>query len=180
MFKNPFSFKGRIRRSELFLSIIIIGIVYVLLAVILLITGNFIIPIILSPLIIWFLAAQSAKRCHDRGNPGWFQVIPFYFLWMFFGDSDIGVNAYGLNPKGIKSEYDEIAVDLEKKLSGKHYIETPASDLNISPELYQKELKDHIHTILTETTWKLKNGLITQSEYDEIVADLKRNLSGEQ
>ena len=25
----------------------------------------------------WFIWAQGAKRCHDRGNSGWFQIIPF-------------------------------------------------------------------------------------------------------
>lgn len=26
----------------------------------------------------WFIWAQGAKRCHDRGNSGWYQIIPFY------------------------------------------------------------------------------------------------------
>ena len=49
----------------------------------------------------YFLIAQGAKRCHDRGNTGWYQLIPFYGLWMLFGDGDIGTNNYGANPKGI-------------------------------------------------------------------------------
>lgn len=49
----------------------------------------------------WFMFAQGAKRCHDRGNSGWFQLIPFYSLWMLFGDSEPGTNEYGPNPKGI-------------------------------------------------------------------------------
>ena len=49
----------------------------------------------------WFTWAQGAKRCHDRGNSGWFQIIPFYGLWMLFGDGEIGDNEYGSNPKGL-------------------------------------------------------------------------------
>ena len=47
----------------------------------------------------WFLWAQGAKRCHDRGNSGWYQIIPFYFFVMLFGRSEEGVNDYGTNPK---------------------------------------------------------------------------------
>lgn len=66
----------------------------------------FIIPIY------WFILAQGAKRCHDRGNSGWFQLIPFYGLWMLFGDSYFGNNKYGENPKGIgnQSEIDQIGI----------------------------------------------------------------------
>lgn len=48
----------------------------------------------------WFMWAQGAKRCHDRGNSGWYQLIPFYGLWMLFGDGDECENDYGFAPKG--------------------------------------------------------------------------------
>ena len=48
----------------------------------------------------WFMWAQGAKRCHDRGNSGWYQLIPFYGLWMLFGDVDECENDYGFDPKG--------------------------------------------------------------------------------
>lgn len=51
--------------------------------------------------LLWFALAQGAKRCHDRGNSGFFQVIPFYGLWMLFADGNIGANEYGYNPKGL-------------------------------------------------------------------------------
>ena len=47
----------------------------------------------------WFGLAQGTKRCHDRGNPGIFMIIPFYGLWMLFADSEPGTNEYGPNPK---------------------------------------------------------------------------------
>lgn len=50
---------------------------------------------------LWFILAQGCKRCHDRNNSGWYQIIPFYVLWMLFADGDVGENDYGPNPKGI-------------------------------------------------------------------------------
>ncbi|WP_304343695.1 DUF805 domain-containing protein [Chryseobacterium koreense] len=116
MFKNPFSFDGRIRRTEFGISYII----YIAFAVITQLVagaaeGNnnpAIIIVLLAAYIalLWFLLAQGAKRCHDRGNSGWFQLIPFYSLWMLFGDSEVGENEFGPNPKGIGngSEISEI------------------------------------------------------------------------
>ena len=65
--------------------------------------------------IFWIMLAQGAKRCHDRGNSGWFQLIPFYAFWMLFADSDFGNNKYGPNPKGIGNvdEVDEIGSYLQ-------------------------------------------------------------------
>ena len=47
----------------------------------------------------WFLFAQGAKRCHDRNGSGWWQIVPFYGLWMIFADGTEGPNEYGPNPK---------------------------------------------------------------------------------
>jgi uncharacterized membrane protein YhaH (DUF805 family) len=98
MFKNPFSFEGRIRRSEYGISVIIYSICYSVVSLIALESVGFFL-VALIPLV-WFLTAQAAKRCHDRGNSGWWQLIPLYGLWLLFGDSDAGTNEYGENPKG--------------------------------------------------------------------------------
>lgn len=97
MFKKPFSFDGRIRRTEYGISIIIYLILY---TAIIEITkkdnpemGLAIIPML------WFLWAQGAKRCHDMDKSGWFQIIPFYVLWMLFFEGDSFFNRYGGNPK---------------------------------------------------------------------------------
>ena len=105
MFKAPFSFDGRIRRTEYGLSYLI----YLVFSV----PFNFyfqtneqpsggvtIVFFLLLIPFLWFLIAQGAKRCHDRGNSGWFQLIPLYGLWMLFADSDHGPNEYGPNTKG--------------------------------------------------------------------------------
>ena len=111
MFKKPFSFDGRIRRTEYGLSYLLYIIFIVIISFIpqkgsmlSIFLVLFIIPLI------WLLLAQGAKRCHDRGNTGWYQLIPFYGFWMLFANSDNGENQYGPNPKGIGNidEVDEI------------------------------------------------------------------------
>ncbi|MDN3655399.1 DUF805 domain-containing protein [Ferruginibacter paludis] len=111
MFKAPFSFEGRIRRTEYGLTYLIY--VAASVAITLLTEGGSETAKFLLlgyvPLL-WLLWAQGSKRCHDRGNKGWYQLIPFYAFWMLFADGDVGANEYGLNPKGIGNvdEIDEI------------------------------------------------------------------------
>jgi len=54
--------------------------------------------VMLIPML-WFLWAQGAKRCHDIGRSGWFQLIPFFGLVMLFSNGHSGRNEYGPNPK---------------------------------------------------------------------------------
>lgn len=104
MFKNPFSFKGRIRRTEYGISYIIMYAVAIIIGLFagFLELGEGAIYILLLPAY-WFMFAQGTKRCHDRGNNGWYQIIPFYGFWMLFADSDYGKNKYGPNPKRISN-----------------------------------------------------------------------------
>ncbi|MCM1296186.1 MAG: DUF805 domain-containing protein [Muribaculaceae bacterium] len=101
MFSHPFSFSGRIRRLEYFMSGILAYVYALLIGFLVGASGGnegamylFLIPAY------WFIWAQGAKRCHDRGNSGWYQLIPFYGLWMLFGDGDEFENEYGPDPKG--------------------------------------------------------------------------------
>jgi len=106
MFKNPFSFDGRIRRTEFGVSLIIYAVAYAIVAGIGASAGRDggagIVFIFFIPML-WFLWAQGAKRCHDVGNSGWWQLIPFYVFWLLFQDGQAGSNQYGENPKGIQS-----------------------------------------------------------------------------
>lgn len=103
MFDSPFSFEGRIRRTEYGISILIASFIYMIALAIIGEAGDgapIIALIIIIPLMI-FIWAQAAKRCHDLGNSGWFQLIPFYGLWLLFAEGKPGSNMYGDNPKGI-------------------------------------------------------------------------------
>lgn len=102
MFKDVLSFNGRIRRTEYAITYIIVLVVEVSLDLLINTDGYFESLLKLAFLIpiLWFSLAQGSKRCHDRGNSGLYQLIPFYILWMLFGDSDYGRNRYGTNPKG--------------------------------------------------------------------------------
>lgn len=87
MFSSPFSFKGRIRRTEYGLSLIIAVIVSI-------ITLGFGVVLTFP-----FMLAQGAKRCHDLNNSGWYQLIPFYGLLLLFVEGDKSPNRYGDSPK---------------------------------------------------------------------------------
>lgn len=111
MFKNILNYKGRIRRLEYGISYLI----YLLIAYSDIFFIQFYDQSIPDVIFysLWITAAvliiiQGAKRCHDRGNSGWYQLIPFYQLWMLFGDGEEGQNEYGSNPKGIGNDKDEI------------------------------------------------------------------------
>lgn len=111
MFSAPFSFKGRIRRLEYCLSRIIAKVLLCLVSVLLMTVQElldlksseffawFMLLITCIPYL-WFLWAQGVKRCHDRGNSGWYMFVPFYLLWMCLGDGEEYENDYGPDPKG--------------------------------------------------------------------------------
>jgi uncharacterized membrane protein YhaH (DUF805 family) len=99
MFKNPFSFNGRIRRTEFGLSFIIYIIIYIMILSSVDKSRETSSTFLIFIPLIWFLWAQGAKRCHDLNRSGWWQIIPFYFLWLIFQDGDMWPNQYGYNPK---------------------------------------------------------------------------------
>lgn len=100
MFKNPFSFEGRIRRTEFGISSLIS---LIPLALIDTVGVKFPALFIFYLPIYWFLLAQGAKRCHDTNRSGWFQLIPFFVFWLIFEEGNAHSNEYGPNPKDSNS-----------------------------------------------------------------------------
>lgn len=100
MFKKIFSFEGRIRRTEYGLSMLGYVTFSQLIEASMVNMGEGVLLLLLLYIpMLWFLWAQGAKRCHDRGNSGWYQLIPFYGFWMIFAEGEKGPNEYGLDPK---------------------------------------------------------------------------------
>lgn len=105
MFRNPFSFYGRIRRTEYGITFIIYWVCYVIIR--LLMREGYQVALLGLVPMLWFLWAQASKRCHDIGNSGWYQLIPFYFFWLLFQRGDRGENDYGDDPKQDTTITDE-------------------------------------------------------------------------
>lgn len=91
MFRHPFSFKGRIHRTEYWISFAI----YFFTAIFIAAIQEVPLDLLQIPLI-WFILAQGCKRCHDYGDSGWWQIIfPLGFWWMMFLNGDFYKNEYG-------------------------------------------------------------------------------------
>ncbi len=97
--KHYFSFNGRIGRKEYFLSYLAVQIISMFFTAI---PGDdafavimFLLMLVSIVPILWFIYAQGAKRCHDMGFSGWFQLIPLFVIVMFFMRGEDKINQYG-------------------------------------------------------------------------------------
>ena len=98
MFKSPFSFYGRICKTEYGISFILYALAAIMITLIAEAgEGPQIIFIFYLPLL-WLFPALAAKRCHDTGCSGWYQLIPFYIVYLLFIDGMDGDNRYGQDP----------------------------------------------------------------------------------
>lgn len=100
MIQKLFSFEGRIRRLEYGIGNIVLGVLYLLVSSIAKSDSDLRgITAFLSIPIIWIGFSQGSKRAHDIDDSGWWQLIPFYGLWLLFKPGTVGPNKYGDDPK---------------------------------------------------------------------------------
>lgn len=106
--KQYVNFNGRARRQEYWMYYLFYMIFYVVLAVIDGVLGlGFLAPLFTLALLLPTISV-AARRLHDTGRSGWWQLIALipligllvliYFLVL---DSTPGENQYGPNPKGL-------------------------------------------------------------------------------
>ncbi|MBQ5925806.1 MAG: DUF805 domain-containing protein, partial [Paludibacteraceae bacterium] len=55
----------------------------------------------------WFFFAQGAKRCHDRGNSGWYILIPLYWIWLMIVGTDRDGGDMSIKEREGKSDYQD-------------------------------------------------------------------------
>jgi len=110
MFKSPYSFTGRIRRTEFGITLLIQIIYYIVINAVILSNYSaqvvpalgdlFIYLVALSPVLL-LTVAQGAKRCHDTGISGWFQLIPGFYVYLLIKAGEKGNNQYGEDPQNF-------------------------------------------------------------------------------
>lgn len=129
MFKNAFSFNGRIKRTEYAISFIIYIIVYVFVRIMIKGADPHPAYAILFIPSVWLLWAQGAKRCHDINKSGWWQLIPFYCLVLIFKEGDQYTNQYDIGSDLIYGAEDyERPFDINEPTQGP-VITTPVNDI---------------------------------------------------
>ncbi|MEC5166252.1 uncharacterized membrane protein YhaH (DUF805 family) [Flavobacterium sp. PL11] len=154
MFQNIFSFEGRIRRLEYGISLI----VYLFLASLINVAiadskSDSFLGIAYMPML-WFLWAQGAKRCHDLGNNGWWQIIPFYILWMVFAEGDLFTNTYSQSPKSQKNiSHASATPDVTEKVANK----LPIKNTTMSNGISNLEVRNVNYSNLQDVLRKLRS-----------------------
>ena len=99
MLNRLFSFKGRIGRLEYFLTMFCLGIISLPFSYAGESSSDSILSLLIvlgiSILITWISLAQGAKRCHDMGLNGFWQLIPLFPFVMIFRKGEEKDNQYG-------------------------------------------------------------------------------------
>ena len=178
MFKNIFSFSGRIRRTEYWLTGPLIWLIMIPITIISTISVVLLFFIWIIP--IWIFLAAGVKRSHDLGNSGWLIFIPIYNpFFLAFGGSQPFKNKYGPNPKGINLTNNEnpnivinnIVHETPNNLKNQQTqkINEKQADTNITKnqhENQQPQNKEEIYKQLSLLHDLKEKGVITEEIYN--------------
>ena len=108
MLNRTFSFSGRITRKEYAISLLLFIVVNFISLVSLIVHEAFALFFIVLFISVWLKLAQGAKRSHDQGNSGWYQIIPLYEFWLIFAHGDKGKNLYGDDPRDARKRINKL------------------------------------------------------------------------
>lgn len=103
--KQYADFKGRARRKEYWMFILIYMLIYIGLAVVDSVIGTAILTLIYSLIMLVPCISIAARRLHDTGRTGWWQLISLIpiigaiVLIVFLVQDSHDANDYGDNPK---------------------------------------------------------------------------------
>lgn len=104
--------KGRITVNTFALRLFFTSIIVALSLVVKFYTGERYNYFIYSVLIICFvfILIQAVKRLHDSNKSGWYILIPFYNIYLFFIEGTYGGNNFGTDPRPQKdvTYFDEL------------------------------------------------------------------------
>src|SRR5690606_34822421 len=171
MFITPFSFEGRIRRTEYGLSCIMFGVAAIImqsLIAYMYFSQQFeliALAAIIGIIAYWFLVAQGAKRCHDVGNSGWWQLIPFYGLYLLFADGQLGRNRYGDNPKNFVSLNEPIEIFDNETIDDSHKNNEDYVDNAYHQSIQSKESRRSTHYVIVLLAFLALVGVPTLGYY---------------
>ena len=105
-------FDGRARRKEYWYFVLFSNLVTVPVAIYTEINTDFeLANLIVSLVFMLPNFAVSVRRMHDVGKSGWYIIIPFYNLYLFAMDSQVGDNEYGPNPKNQELSIEDHLID---------------------------------------------------------------------
>jgi uncharacterized membrane protein YhaH (DUF805 family) len=105
--KQYADFKGRARRKEYWMFVLMYLIFSIALTVLDLVLGTGILSIILTLGLFIPSISIAARRLHDTGRSGWWQLIAlipligFIVLIVFLAQDSHDENDYGVNPKAV-------------------------------------------------------------------------------
>jgi uncharacterized membrane protein YhaH (DUF805 family) len=103
-------FSGRARRSEFWFWVLFLVLVDIVAMVLNNLLGNAVISTIISLALLLPNLAVGARRLHDVGRTGWWQLIALTLIGIivliifWVGDSQPGDNKYGPNPKAAPAK----------------------------------------------------------------------------